>query len=208
MWQNKPGQKPQNDLSPKYLMLDHGGVLDGEYIEAKDYKPNIDLLLEPENGGYCNILKNGVMAVKKLNELVDKHGYQIVFHSKSKEKEQLNLLKKLDVACTKKGIKFPNVTAMVVRDEAEFKGIYSNNPRIIENRPHGIRIVGYDKELDGKACVRNALSKLLNIPESQRKNHIVFDDGPSVISKSKQEGWNSYEIGGRFATSPSCRYGL
>ena len=55
---------------------------------------------------------------------------------------------------------------MAVRDSHEFKNIDPNEAVIVKDRPHGIWIAGYDKESDGKACVRMALSKLLSIEEN------------------------------------------
>lgn len=176
----------------KYLFLDHGGVLDGSFSEEK---PSNDDLLLDQVEGYYQVIKNGVLLVKQLNLLVSSYGYEIVFHSKSKEADQMSLLNSIRVACSNKDLAFPNITAMAVRDAKEFNGVESENPVIIKNRKHGIWIAGYDKELDGKACVRNALSKLLSISEISRKRHYILDDGASVICRANLEGWSSIRIG-------------
>ncbi len=175
----------------KYLMIDQGGVLDGTITDKID---DDDLLLTEVEKGLFQVLKQGVILVKQLNDLVLNYDYQIVLHSKNREAEQLAFLSKLNSSCGLKGITFPKVTAMAVRDSS-YAGISSGAPKIINNRSHGILMVCYDQELDGKACVRLALSKLLNIPESDRAKHIVLDDGPSVITTAIKEGWQAYEVG-------------
>jgi hypothetical protein len=176
---------------PKYLMLDQGGVLDGTITNQVN---DNDLLLNKIDGIGFQVLQHGVEIVKQLNELVNNHNYQIVLHSKNLEIGQLELLQKLNIACNAKGIVFPRVTAMVVRS-SEYRGITANAPLLIKNRPHGILMACYEQELDGKACVRLALSRLLNISAAARAQHIVLDDGPSVILAANQEGWQAYEIG-------------
>lgn len=185
----------QDNEIPRYLMLDHGGVLDGEVCEVVP-KSN-DLLLQTYDWGGYQVLKNGVQIVRNLKELVDKHGYKIVFHSKNKEEDQINLLEQLQAACFTKAIEFPQVIAMAVCDVNRFENVDSTNPKITINQKNQIKITGYAKELDGKACVRNALSNLLSIPEdiNARKKHIVFDDGASIVTMAKGEGYKAYLIG-------------
>jgi hypothetical protein len=181
----------------KYLMIDHGGVLDGEITENKP--GSNDLLLQTYSDGYYQVLKNGVQIIKNLNELIEKYRYEIVFHSKNKEKDQLKLLSDLYAVCNEKGITFPKVKAMAVFDAERFKDVDSKNPRIIKDNNNSIWIAGYGKELDGKACVRNALSILLDISQhpDDRKNHVVLDDGPSIVATAaKAEGYSAYEISG------------
>lgn len=185
-----------NDLNKaRFLFFDHGGVLDGSFIEGNP--TNKDLVLTKVEGMF-QIIKNGVEIVKQLNSLVSLHGYQIIFHSKNKETEQLHMLSLIQKACYRVKLTFPKITAMAVRDTIEFNGVESENPAIIKNKQHGIWIAGYDKELDGKACVRNALSKLLFISETSRKQHFIFDDGPSVVNIANKEGWSTYLIGDQF----------
>lgn len=176
---------------PKYLFIDQGGVLDGIIT---DQVMEDDLLLTTIDQGLFQVLKQGVPLVKQLNDLVTNYNYQIIFHSKNQEAEQLSLLTNLSNACDLKGIIFPKVTAMAVRDP-RYTATAAVTPIVINNRPHGILLACYEQELDGKACVRLALSKLLNISEAERANHIVLDDGPSVIATAIKEGWQAYEIG-------------
>lgn len=120
----------ENDLkkglyTPKYLMLDHGGVLDGIVTEEKP--GDDDLLLSQIDEGLYQILKNGVKIVKQLNLLVKDYGYELVFHSKNKEKDQLCLLEQLKKACTEKFLEWPKVTAMAVRDQEIFQMLIQKN---------------------------------------------------------------------------------
>ncbi len=177
---------------PKYLMLDHGGVLDGIVTEEKP--GNNDLLLAQIDDGLYQVLKNGVKIVKQLNFLVIECGYEIVFHSKNKEKDQLQLLEHLSKSCAEKYLEWPIVTAMAVRDQDIFPDIDSKEPIIIKDRTHGILIAGYGQDLDGKSCVRSALSKLLSINEESHSQHIIFDDGPSVVLAARAEGYRAYMI--------------
>ena len=143
----------------KYLMFDHGGVLDGE-MTADAPGPD-DLLLFVTEDGYNQILKNGVSFVLKCNELVDNYGYQVVFHSKNSEEDQLRILDRLQQACKAKEITFPTVHAMGVRDATLYPNVSSDNPIIFTRVLNNISIAAYAIEKDGKACLREALSKLL-----------------------------------------------
>lgn len=177
---------------PKYLMLDHGGVLDGEVIlnVSKNITWN-DLVLEKYDWGY-QILKNGVAIVKHLNQLVDNHGYQIVFHSKNNEEDQLRILKQLQDVCKTKGLSFPKVTAMVIYNNKSMQNA-AEDP-LLGKTACGIITFSYGQELDGKTCVRHALENGLNISPADRKNHIVFDDGENIIKTAKTEGYKAYLI--------------
>jgi hypothetical protein len=180
---------------PKYLMIDNGGVLDGVITyEICDE----DLLLQEIDDGLFQALKDGIQIINQLNELVNNYDYEIVFHSKNQADGQLDLLNILRIACDKKGLIFPKLKAMAARDPKKYAGVTSNEPYIEivketanENK---ILVAGYDLELDGKACVRQALSKLLNIAVTDRAKHVVLDDGPSVIDKAKEEGWIAYQV--------------
>lgn len=177
----------------KYLMFDNGGVLDGTWTLDK---PRFeDLLISEVEDGYRCILKDGVLIVLMLNLLITRSDYQIVFHSKNSEKDQIDLCERLKIASENKGVSFPEIYAMAVRDENVYKNIEANNPVIIRDRPHGIIVVGYGEELSGKSCVRIALSKLLDIKPEDRSSHVVFDDGAEVIKKARKEGYRGYLIG-------------
>ena len=177
----------------KYLMLDHGGVLDGD--ATRDPPTDKDLLIGVIQPGLYQILRNGVQIVKDLNTLVNEYNYGIVFHSKNKEDKQVKLLQDVRKACAKLNLTFPKVLAMAVRDAKEYKGITPENAVYRRSSYEDIPIFGYDKETDGKTCVRTAISKHLNISKAQRRLHYAFDDGPLVISKAKEEGWSAYLIG-------------
>lgn len=52
------------NYGPKYLMFDHGGVLDNDMTLNRP--GTIDLLLSTDEEGYHRILKDGVSIVKIL----------------------------------------------------------------------------------------------------------------------------------------------
>jgi hypothetical protein len=180
---------------PKYLIFDHGGVLDGEYSETFDAD---DLVLEIYGANQYQVLKHGVSIVRNLQELVTKYGYQIAFHSKNKEADQINILEQLHVACGAKSNlqqSFPSIAGMVVCDANRFKDVTASSPTIIENAEYHIPIAGYGiEDNNDKSDVRTALSVLLNIPQEERGNHIVFDDGSSIVETAKKEGYRAYKI--------------
>jgi len=176
-----------------YLIFDHGGVLDGEMIMGAPAEN--DLVLGNVGDGILNVLKGGVFFVKTLIKLVQAYDYQIVFHSKNREVDQLRILKQLQKACRTKGLTFPKVTVMAVYDTHQFKNFFPSAPRIIRDRAHGITVVGYGYDKDGKSCVRQALSAALDISEDERGQHIVFDDGISVVNAAREEGYQAYLIG-------------
>ncbi len=179
---------------PNYLMFDHGGVLDGRISMSTS---DNDLILEEFDWGGFQVIPNGVEFVRDLNELVDEYGYHVVFHSKNSQADQLLVLRQLMAACEQKGISFPVVKAMAVRDPDAYAGVPSHDCTIEINTEYGISIAGYDTDgcQNGKACARQALSKLLAISPEDRANHIVFDDGPTVAPKAREEGYFAYLIG-------------
>ena len=75
---------------PKYLMLDHGGVLDDRIVSA-DQVTDQDIVLGQLDENTIRILKNGVQIVNTLNELVSQHNYQIVYHSSNGARDQLSI---------------------------------------------------------------------------------------------------------------------
>lgn len=177
---------------PKYLMFDHGGVLDNDMTLNRPGAN--DLLLSTDEEGYRRILKDGVSIVKNMNTLVGL-GYKVIFHSKNSEEDQLRILDELTKSCAQKGLPFPKVHAMGVRNPKLYPGVSSSKPVIIRDKYHGILIAAYDLEKDGKACLREALSKLLSIKANDRKQNVVFDDGFDIIETAKQEGYDAYRIG-------------
>lgn len=174
-------------------MLDQGGVLDGCYGQVLESN---DLLIK---SAAPSILKNGLLTVNLLNKLVTHFNYRIVFHSKNREQDQIDLLILLQQACKEKNVEFPPVYAMAVYDPNKFKEVDPTNPKI--SRVSDILVTGYGIDGDGKSCVRKALSTALGIAEQQRSQCVVFDDGPSVIAKAEKEGYSCYQI-----SSPTSLY--
>lgn len=173
-------------------MIDHGGVIDGVMRKASSASKK-DLILSDIGGGFLNLLPNGVEIVQLLNSLVSQHGYCLLFHSKNKEIDQLELLARLQQACTKRGLVFPRVEGMAVFDASQYPGISSEHPECFTR--NGIKVAGYGIEQEGKSCVRQALRALCGSPSAEQHIEIVFDDGPSVIEKAKHEGCRAYRIG-------------
>jgi hypothetical protein len=174
----------------KYLMFDHGGVLDGQYSETPP--TNDDLFITSYSDGGYQILKNGVSIVRSLNRLVAEHGYEIVFHSKNKAEDQLKLYQQLVASCRSKGLSFPKVSALAVCDPAKYPSIQADAP--LEENNDGILMACYGVDQDDKACVRTALSKILRIDKHTRSQHIVFEDGSDVILAARKEGYTAYLI--------------
>lgn len=178
---------------PRYIIASRSCLLEGTIIFDKP-SPN-DLLvseLEPE---MHHVIKDGVQRVKILNTLVEKHDCKLVILSKSKENEQIAEIEALKEACQKNGIKFPKILAIAVCDRNSFQDTRSADPMKIKDRSHGVWIAGYGKEERNKACARNALSKLLDISEGDRKNHIVIEDIPQIQEAAEKEGWKTYLVG-------------
>jgi hypothetical protein len=190
--------KKENFELVKYLMIDHGGVLEGEY--SVDQPLENDLLVKVIDETDFMILKNGVNIIKNLNHLVDYHNCMVVFHSKNKLQDQLNIMHYLQSACKNKGLVFPKIKYLAVRDSIEYKDTGSTKPKLTtymdkDDNNNIISIAGYGDELDGKECLRNAISVLLNIETNSRGMHYVIDDGPSVVQKAILDGWNGYIVG-------------
>lgn len=190
----------------KYLMLDHGGVLDGEM--SLNPGPN-DLILSDLGEGVQNILKDGVSIVQNLHTLVNEHGYHIVFHSKNRENDQLRILEQLHRACKAKNILFPTVEAMPVCDNDAYPTILPTAATILSRTSENIRqqypeiaqvgaiqVVGYGQAADGKLDVRQAIEHLCAMSGNRinKAESIVFDDGGPVIDAARQEGYQAYRI--------------
>lgn len=176
-------------------MFDHGGVLDGSIVTDKSTITANDLVLDVYDEGLFQVLKNGVQIVKYINDLVAHHGYEVVFHSKNKEEDQIKILNQLQLACTRKGLEFPKIRAMAVYDVSQYQNRTSADPKKITNQ-QGIAVAGWGADdLSGKASVRRALETLLEIDPKDRKNHIVFDDGAPNVSTPRGEGYQAHLIG-------------
>ncbi len=184
---------------PKYLMFDHGGVLDGDAVgDLSEVDHEKDLILQEFEWGGAQVLKNGVQIVQDLHELMDKHGYEMVFHSKNKEADQIEILEQLQRACSKKGLRFPRVRAMAVFDQKKYPRVNSSRPGRLETTcdRQAIGMVAWgEDDLDGKASVRRALESFLSIPQASRSEHVVFDDGEPNVSAPRAEGYQAHLIG-------------
>ncbi|MFC3909343.1 hypothetical protein ACFORL_09700 [Legionella dresdenensis] len=180
---------------PRFLMFDHGGVLDGSIVEDKNTITANDLILEEYDWGGAQVLKNGVGIFSTINNLIEYHDYEVVFHSKNDEKDQIKILEQLQQACKNKGLKFPIIRAMAVYDPSLYNNIPSSAPTIAVNQ-YGIYIANWGADdLNGKASVRRALENLLEINTKDRMNHIVFDDGEPNVTTPIQEGYRAFLIG-------------
>lgn len=179
--------------SENYLILQIEGVLDGE----RSAKPpqEEDLLITKVQRDKFQVLRGGARIVKSLQEIVDRYQWKIVFYSMLTERKQTSFLKMIDEACRLKEIgPFPNVKAMIVCDDSCFSGVTSENSIIIKSRNHGILLAGYGVQLEDKMCARKALSKLLDIDEKDRKNHLMFDASHTSARQAQLEGWNVYNL--------------
>lgn len=156
----------------KYLLFDHMGVLN----QAIDDKGNINESI-----------------VKNLNQLVHHQGYEILFHSSNNLEGQLSLLKALQEASLKKGLTFPKVQGLAVCDLLSYGELSSEAPLILNQE--GLKIAAFGIKKNGKACIREALSLLFNIQESERKQSIVFDDDLNHILQAQKEGYQTKAIG-------------
>ena len=183
---------PPNTEKAKYLFVDVGGVVDGIY--CFDHPRSDDLLLEHEANEFFHFLPEGLKVIRLLEELCKNQGFRIVLHSKNKEEDQINFLRILWSACMREHLWLPEIYAIAVYDSEKFKGIRPDKPLIKRDTTHGIIVVGYGSDIDGKCCVREALSSALGILPSERKKHFVFDDGPFVIKCALREGWNAFEV--------------
>lgn len=177
-------------------MFDHGGVLDGEIVLESGSVSSSDLVLEEYDWGGFQVLRNGIAIIEILNTLVKSYGYEIVFHSKNLEKDQMKILEQLQTACKDKQLNFPNIRAMAVFDQSLYGTKTSNDPETTTTSIQNIQMAGWGADdLDGKASVRRALEKLLEIKTDERKNHIVFDDGEPNVSTPRGEGYQAFLIG-------------
>lgn len=174
-----------------YLMFDHSGVLEGVCINDLSMIKENDLFLQEYQFGY-QVLKNGVHIVAVINELVEQHGYQVVFHSKSRAEAQVTTLFHLQAACKSKKITFPTVYAMAVFDPLRYPTKMSSDPEVSVTQ--GILTTCWGvNDHEGKVSVRRALEKLLNIQVGDRKKHIVFSNVPVP----REEEYESFLIGNR-----------
>ena len=178
-----------------YLMFDQGGVLDGVIIEnPNQIDAENDLVIEKYEWGGSQVLVNGVQIIRNLNELVNEHGYQIVFHSKNAEEDQQILLAKLKRACLDFRIRFPAVHAMGVYDRKNHPTTSSSLP-VLKTDPSATVIATWGQDdLNGKASLRRALEYALDITPESRSKHVIFDDGYPNVETPISEGYQAYWI--------------
>jgi len=157
----------------KYLLLDHAGVLSQALDDAGEVNEAV---------------------INKLNKLVQEYNYKILFHSSNNLLGQLELLNRLRQAALKKNLVFPSVEAIAVRDFLSYGNISSDSPQI--SNEAGIKIAAFGIKKPGKACIREALTVLLNITPAERAKSIVFDDDVAHIEQAQKEGYQTQYIGG------------
>lgn len=183
---------------PKYLMIDHGSLLSGEYISnLSDITPN-DLILSTLKEGGLRVIKNGVETIHHLNTLIKDYGYQFLYHSSNPLCDQLKLDHDLARACAAKGITFPNVSAIAVFNKtckAPDSAPKVSFPCLMTGpRSFNVKIVEFCTDDLGKRSLRTALGKALKISYSDIAQSHVFDDSPGVIRMVPSEGYTAHEI--------------
>lgn len=157
----------------KYLLFDHAGVLNQTLNSLGQINESI---------------------VNKLNTLVNDYEYQILFHSSNSLAGQLGLLEKLKSACAENNITFPPIVGMAVRDLLNYPNVSSDHPEISTYK-EGLKIAAFGIKKEGKACIREALCVMLDIPEADRKQSIVFDDDIAYILQAQKEGYQVKYVG-------------
>jgi hypothetical protein len=193
----------------KYIMVDHGGVLDGTmrlgeadlaayrgYISEQEIallriQPS-DLIYRDQSAG-IKVMPNGKQLIEDLNELIHEHGYRFVFHSANSERDQLEEYKKFRELCNDNGLACPPLHAMVVLNEANYSRTSSADPAISYVGDVRIGTFGADSQ-NGKRSVRRALEATLSISPESRGQHIVLDDGEPLVNASREEGYRAFLI--------------
>ena len=177
----------------KYLIIDPKQVLAGK-IMAQNIYPD-DLVLTELGNGIRIILKHGIQIAKHLKSLTHEHEYELVFNSRLTEGEQIEILNNLNRACQEQGLEgFPEVSAMLVRDNIAYKDVDIKNSAIITNKDHGIWIAGFglDSYGDNAAEQLEIISKLLEIKEIEKQNSIIINYSHAVIKTAELGGWKTY----------------
>ncbi len=153
------------------------------------------------------VMPNGAETIRLLNELVEEYDARLVFHSKNVAADQISLLQQLDAAIRDHNTKnkdiliMPKFEAMVDANKC-YKGVAPAEPKYEVSDYKGIRLIQYDAatEDEGKSSVRQAISTFCEIPEEDRGNHFVLDDGGSNIRKAKAEGYQAFRISDKMST--------
>ena len=177
---------------PKYLLLDLHSIL--EFQISLNVNQS-DLTLGKKNREF-NILKNGKLIVDLLNELVNEHDYQILFHSQITFEQKIQILNTLKLATQDADLTFPPVH-MTRCVNIEHSDLNDLNPHMINkqcNEVHVHDIVSGSSPSYSKQVLRRGLEKLLHIDESSRQNHIVFDGEELEVKIALTEGYQAYKV--------------
>ncbi len=109
-------------VMPKYLLLDFDDVFGGEVRGPSDE----DIVLETYDCGSVRVLVNGYQTIQYLNELTEVLGYEIAFYSEHCQKDQALLLRNLQAACTRYGVKCPKVHDAMAVCEGHQKQLFES----------------------------------------------------------------------------------
>ncbi|MGQ3892376.1 ubiquitin-like protein [Legionella sp. CNM-4043-24] len=192
---------------PHYIMVDHGGVLDGtprlEKRELAAYPAAVreQLRIQPDDLVYRNreagikAMPKGRQFIMDLNELINEHGYRFAFHSANVEKDQFDEYAKLRELCEDNQLPCPPLHAMAVLNDSEYPFTPSTDPEIKQVGDVRVATYGADSQ-SGKASVRRALEAALSIgPDAaSRSQHVVLDDGVPIINASRNEGYRGIVV--------------
>lgn len=178
--ENANGLKPKENQSienlPKVLAFDHGGVLDGTYMDPTDVRSD-DLILG-DSYGYYQVLKNGVKIVELLNNLKAK-GYLLAYHSSNVLSDQLKIHDALISECNKRGLQFPKIDYLVLTQTTN-----ATPPPTIGK----FLICESGKSMHGKDIIRTCIETELK--QIDKIGSVIFDDGFPIIKKALEEGYS------------------
>lgn len=177
-------------------MFDHGGVLDGKFIDSLDANnldDSSDLILGSQKydfATFINYLPNGKLCYKLINKIGEK--CILGYHSNNKLSDQETIIYLSKSACNKANIQFPNFEITCVSD-SNYTTNSSNPSMSIKN---DLLILGFNDNLEGKQSTRKALrSYYSNIP---KENIIIFDDGYTIVEQAFKEGHLAFLISNNY----------
>lgn len=108
------GWESTGGICQRYIMLDHGGVLNGEIYNGDiNQLDQNDLILNKVDHDSHMVLKNGVIILQQLSELATNHNFRIVFHSKNHKADQQRVWQQIKNAAILKNVQPPPLFAMV-----------------------------------------------------------------------------------------------
>jgi hypothetical protein len=135
--------------------------------------------------------------VKCLNVLVNKHGYDLVFHSDTSKDQQLGVLRQLQASSNEYRLTFPKVTAMVVFDSGKYSH-EATAPELKMDHESRVVIVGYGQEPGNKSGLRTAVSSLTGLQGEnelyQRNLHYFFDVDDDVVETAIEEEYSAVKV--------------